>query len=495
MPPCTWIAVSQTVRAARAQYDLRDPGGAPAPRPGRQLVHRPRGVPQDADRTLDQGEAFGQQVGDRLVRADGPAVLLTDLRVLARRARARRGRAHQVRGGGDQARAPASARRPSGRSSPTGSGGAEQLGAGVGSGPRHRPPSTDVGGQNRGAAHTSARRTPRRVDRAMRPTATVAGAASAPDCRPRSSASTGPRNGASTSPRPNSSATMATSTPGRAVGAQRPPAGRRPPPSPAARSDARRRGPATEPGPRSSASLAAASRNCCCSLVRRTSISAPSARRRSTLPEGRRGISGDEHDPARPACRSPAASPTRAIELVRRRPGARRRADRGHDRLAVARVGHAEHRAVDHGRVTVQHGLHLGGRDLEPAHLDHLLGPVGDVHPAVGVEPADVPGPVPAVDEGTRRSPRPAGSRPSATARAWISPISPGRDGSPSPGRPPAAPRRHRQPDGVQPRRRIAAGCRRSPAARWPRTRAASGRRCARSPSRRRSRSPAWRPT
>ena len=77
--------------------------------------------------------------------------------------------------------------------------------------------------------------------------------------------------------------------------------------------------------------------------------------------------------------------------------------DRGDDRLPVGRVGDPEHRAVFDGRMTVQHGLDLGGRDLKAAHLDHLLGPVGDPQPAVGVEVADVAGPVPAVAEGLRR--------------------------------------------------------------------------------------------
>ena len=49
------------------------------------------------------------------------------------------------------------------------------------------------------------------------------------------------------------------------------------PPSPAGRSGSRRRDRRPNPGPRSSASLAAASRSCCCSLVRRTSTAAPSA--------------------------------------------------------------------------------------------------------------------------------------------------------------------------------------------------------------------------
>ena len=68
-------------RGARA-VDLCEPAGPD--RLGRvQLVDRPGGVPQDAHRTLDQGQAFGQQVRDGLVRADRLAVLLTDFRVVA----------------------------------------------------------------------------------------------------------------------------------------------------------------------------------------------------------------------------------------------------------------------------------------------------------------------------------------------------------------------------------------------------------------------------
>ena len=73
--------------------------------------------------------------------------------------------------------------------------------------------------------------------------------------------------------------------------------------------------------------------------------------------------------------------------------------DRGHRDLAGALVGHAEHRAVDHGGVAVQHRLDLRGGDLEAAHLDHLLGAVGEVHPALGLQPADITRPVPPVVE------------------------------------------------------------------------------------------------
>jgi len=77
--------------------------------------------------------------------------------------------------------------------------------------------------------------------------------------------------------------------------------------------------------------------------------------------------------------------------------------DRGDDVLAVDRVGDAEHGAVEHRGVAEQHAFDLGGRDLEAAHLDHLLGAVGEVHPAVRLDVADVAGAVPAVVERRRR--------------------------------------------------------------------------------------------
>lgn len=69
MPPCTWIAVSQTVRAARAQYALATRPAARAPR-GRELVDGPRGVLRDADRALEQAVRLGEHVLHRLEGAD-----------------------------------------------------------------------------------------------------------------------------------------------------------------------------------------------------------------------------------------------------------------------------------------------------------------------------------------------------------------------------------------------------------------------------------------
>ena len=93
-------------------------------------------------------------------------------------------------------------------------------------------------------------------------------------------------------------------------------------------------------------------------------------------------------------CSSPSATGPVGIEL-----------DGGDRHLAGPLVGDAEHRAVEHRGVAVQHGLDLGRRHLEAVDLDHLLGPVGEVDPAVRLEPADVAGAVPAVDERVGRRP------------------------------------------------------------------------------------------
>ena len=95
--------------------------------------------------------------------------------------------------------------------------------------------------------------------------------------------------------------------------------------------------------------------------------------------------------------------------------------------------------------------LDLGRGDLEAVDLDHLLGPVGEVDPALGLHPADVAGPVPAlarvVDEplgrdlgaaeipagealpifiASRRAPRVGpGLRSSAPDNAFASPLPP----------------------------------------------------------------------
>ena len=55
------------------------------------------------------------------------------------------------------------------------------------------------------------------------------------------------------------------------------------------------------------------------------------------------------------------------------------RRDRSNDGFTVGCIVDAEDRAVVDGRMSVQHGLDLGGRHLESPDLDHFLGPVGDV--------------------------------------------------------------------------------------------------------------------
>ena len=74
MPPCTWTAVSHTVRAARAQYALAT---RPAARASvrREVVDGPRRVQRDAERALHQAACFGEQVLHGLERTDGYAVL------------------------------------------------------------------------------------------------------------------------------------------------------------------------------------------------------------------------------------------------------------------------------------------------------------------------------------------------------------------------------------------------------------------------------------
>ena len=74
----------------------------------------------------------------------------------------------------------------------------------------------------------------------------------------------------------------------------------------------------------------------------------------------------------------------------------------GHRHLPCQLVVDAEDGAVDDRRVLVQHGLELGRCHLEPPDLDHLLHPVGEVHPTLGLEPPDVARAVPAVAERLR---------------------------------------------------------------------------------------------
>ncbi len=73
-PPCTWIAVSQTSARRPGAVCLRH--GGRRQRLGRgQRVHRPRRVQRDAAGALRGDERVGQHVLDGLERADGGAVL------------------------------------------------------------------------------------------------------------------------------------------------------------------------------------------------------------------------------------------------------------------------------------------------------------------------------------------------------------------------------------------------------------------------------------
>ncbi len=74
IPPCTWTAVSQTVRAARGAVRLGHPAGG-ARFVGVEGVDGPRGVEGDAERSLHQAHRFGEQVLHRLEGSDGHAEL------------------------------------------------------------------------------------------------------------------------------------------------------------------------------------------------------------------------------------------------------------------------------------------------------------------------------------------------------------------------------------------------------------------------------------
>ena len=71
--------------------------------------------------------------------------------------------------------------------------------------------------------------------------------------------------------------------------------------------------------------------------------------------------------------------------------------------LAPPLVGMADDGGLEDVGVFVEHALDLGGGDVLPAGDDHVLLAVLDVEEAVLVEPADVAGPEPAVDEGALR--------------------------------------------------------------------------------------------
>ena len=67
--------------------------------------------------------------------------------------------------------------------------------------------------------------------------------------------------------------------------------------------------------------------------------------------------------------------------------------------FAPLRVGHAEHRRLEHGGMAVQHVLDLGAVHVLAAAHDHVLRPVDEVDVALVVQVAEVARVVPAVDE------------------------------------------------------------------------------------------------
>ena len=77
--------------------------------------------------------------------------------------------------------------------------------------------------------------------------------------------------------------------------------------------------------------------------------------------------------------------------------GAGLRRHDGKDFLAADLVWHADHRALEHAGVPVQHLLDLARIDIFAAADDHVLGSVDDVEVPVGVDIADVTGVQPTV--------------------------------------------------------------------------------------------------
>ena len=129
--------------------------------------------------------------------------------------------------------------------------------------------------------------------------------------------------------------------------------------------------------------------------VHQPAISSSRSTRRSTLPDGRRGTASTTT--TRCTCLYVASvSATSALQLALLDRRLRIELHRGDGNLAGPLVGYAEHGAVEHRRMAVQHGFDLGRCHLEAVDLDHLLAPVGEVDPALGFQPTDVAGAVPA---------------------------------------------------------------------------------------------------
>ena len=87
----------------------------------------------------------------------------------------------------------------------------------------------------------------------------------------------------------------------------------------------------------------------------------------------------------------------------RRGRGGVARHDDGDADLAHHRVGPGDHRHVGHAGVGGQRGLDLGRVHVVAAADEHLLGPPGEAHQAVGLDAGQVAGPQPAVGGDGRR--------------------------------------------------------------------------------------------
>ena len=75
----------------------------------------------------------------------------------------------------------------------------------------------------------------------------------------------------------------------------------------------------------------------------------------------------------------------------------------GLDLFAELQVRHADDRGVEHVGMLEQHVLDLDAVHVLAGADDHVLGPVDEVHEAVGVEQADVAAAEPAAGEERRR--------------------------------------------------------------------------------------------
>ena len=168
--------------------------------------------------------------------------------------------------------------------------------------------------------------------------------------------------------------------------------------------------PADGAGPRRPTTCAAESRSARCSGERRTSISRAGSRelrrprRRGGCGAGPcpRAAGGWRRPPRRgaAACRWPASRPRAA--------GARPASTGlvGSSCTAATGTSPARSSATPNTAQSSTAGWPCStastsaGATWKPVDLDHLLGAVGEVHPALGLEPADVAGAVPAVDEG-----------------------------------------------------------------------------------------------